>query len=247
MVSDEESSSHSQGEKPIRKIADSIASSDSQSERNLGKKNKKGIFGRFSSLRSGKNIWRENTLILSKKIYWFPPRKYFDSLPENILITSKKILWFSARKYFHSLRKYFDSFLSALSATPDSVTGRDVEAWADPTTGFESLMASPGGRQIFQKYLAGEFSAENLIFWTACKDLKSVKKKEIFKEKVEKIFLNHLETSSQYEVKLYNYIYTKIHQLLIKTKAIPGCCTLKSHTYKTFLINLCSLTFTDWL
>ena len=80
------------------------------------------------------------------------------------------------------------------------MTGRDVEAWADPTTGFESLMASPGGRQIFQKYLAGEFSAENLIFWTACNDLKSVKKKELFKEKVEKIFLNHLETSSPYEV-----------------------------------------------
>ena len=80
------------------------------------------------------------------------------------------------------------------------MTESEVESWSDPTTGFEALMSSPGGRQIFQKYLTGEFSAENLIFWTACNDLKSVKKAEIFREKVEKIFHNHLDTSSQYEV-----------------------------------------------
>ena len=73
VVSDEESSTQSQGEKPIRKIADSIASSDSHSERNSRKKNKKGLFGRFSSLRSGKNIWRENILIPSPPLSQ-PPR-----------------------------------------------------------------------------------------------------------------------------------------------------------------------------
>ena len=69
--------------------------------------------------------------------------------------------------------------------------------------GFENLMASPAGRQIFEKYLKGEFSAENLIFWNACNDLKSVKKKEIFNQKVEKIFINHLETSSPHEVEMW--------------------------------------------
>ena len=88
------------------------------------------------------------------------------------------------------------------------MTARELEAWSDPTTGFESLMSSPAGRQIFQKFLAGEFSAENLIFWTACNDLKSVKKKEIFKERVEKIFLNHLDTSSQYEVNVVSLLPT---------------------------------------
>ena len=73
VVSDEESSTQSQGEKPIRKIADSIASSDGHSERNSRKKNKKGLFGRFSSLRSGKNIWRENILIPSPPLSQ-PPR-----------------------------------------------------------------------------------------------------------------------------------------------------------------------------
>ena len=93
-----------------------------------------------------------------------------------------------------------DHLLSLHSASTEEVTEREVESWSHPTTGFENLMASPGGRQIFQKYLTGEFSAENLIFWTACNDLKSVKKTEIFREKVEKIFQNHLDTSSQYEV-----------------------------------------------
>jgi len=154
VVSDEDSSTHSQGDKPIRRISDS---SDSPAVRSSRKKNKKGtsLFGRFSSLRS---------------------------------------------------------------AAPVSVTARELEAWSDPTTGFESLMSSPAGRQIFQKFLAGEFSAENLIFWTACNDLKSVKKKEIFKERVEKIFLNHLDTSSQYEVSLD----AKVKEKLMNERENPG-------------------------
>ena len=68
---------------------------------------------------------------------------------------------------------------------------------------------------VFRKYLAGEFSAENLIFWTACKDLKSVTNREIFKERVEKIFQNHLDTSSQYEVKFIFILYEACHPILI--------------------------------
>ena len=66
-------------------------------------------------------------------------------------------------------------------------------------------MASPAGRKIFETYLKGEFSAENLIFWNACNDLKSVKNQELFKEKVEIIFLNHLDSSSAHEVKTTVY------------------------------------------
>jgi len=165
IVSDEDSSSQSQGEKNTRRISETIAISDSPSdreERNSKKKKKKiPFFGRFSSLSSGKSLH---------------------------------------------------------SAWTEEVTEREVESWSDPTTGFERLMASPGGRQIFQKYLTGEFSAENLIFWTACNDLKSVKKTEIFKENVEKIFQNHLDTSSQYEVSLDS----KVKEKLMNERKNPG-------------------------
>ena len=97
--------------------------------------------------------------------------------------------------------------LNVLIASTEEVSEKELESWSDPTHGFENLMSSPAARQIFQKYLTGEFSAENLIFWTACEDLKSVKNKEIFKEKVEKIFQNHLDISSQYEVILSSFIY----------------------------------------
>ena len=76
-----------------------------------------------------------------------------------------------------------------------------LESWSDSNKGFENLMASPAGRKIFETYLKGEFSAENLIFWNACNDLKSEKSQELFKEKVEIIFVNHLDSSSAYEVK----------------------------------------------
>lgn len=98
-----------------------------------------------------------------------------------------------------------------LLVSTEEVTEKEVESWSDPTTGFESLMSSPAAREIFRKYLTGEFSAENLIFWTACNDLKSIKKREMFKEKVEKIFQNHLDISSQHEV---IFIYFLPHQSL---------------------------------
>ena len=56
-MSDEESSSHSQTEKRIRRISDNIANSDGRSERGSKKKNKKiSFFSRLSGLGSGKNI-----------------------------------------------------------------------------------------------------------------------------------------------------------------------------------------------
>ena len=87
-----------------------------------------------------------------------------------------------------------------LSSSQLEVTEKEVESWADGNLGFENLMASPAGRQIFQKYLIGEFSAENLIFWNACNELKSIKREEEFRKKVERIFMNHLDTSSPQEV-----------------------------------------------
>jgi len=160
IVSDDESSSYSQGEKNTRVISERIAHSD-----------------RSDSQRSGRNS-----------------RKSKRKIP------------------------FFSRFSSQSPGTTEEVTEQEVESWAHPTTGFEALMSSPGAREIFRKYLAGEFSAENLIFWTACKDLKSVTNREIFKERVEKIFQNHLDTSSQYEVSLD----AKVKEKLMKERKNPG-------------------------
>jgi len=97
------------------------------------------------------------------------------------------------------------------------VTDKEIESWSDSNKGFENLMASPAGRQIFEQYLKGEFSAENLIFWNACNDLKSVKSKEIFKQKVERIFINHLDSSSPYEVSLD----AKVKEKLMSVRGNP--------------------------
>jgi len=78
----------------------------------------------------------------------------------------------------------------------------EVESWAIPNNGFENMMSSPAGREIFLKFLKKEFSSENLAFWTACEELRKVKDEKIFGEKVEEMFTTFMEPSSPQEVSL---------------------------------------------
>ena len=79
-------------------------------------------------------------------------------------------------------------------------TAEEVESWASPNNGFENMMSSKSGRQIFSIFLKKEFSSENLSFWTACEELQKVQDEKFFKEKVEEMFTTYLEASSPQEV-----------------------------------------------
>ena len=79
-------------------------------------------------------------------------------------------------------------------------TAEEVESWASPNNGFENMMSSKSGRQIFSTFLKKEFSSENLLFWTACEELRKVLDENLFKEKVEEMFTTYLEASSPQEV-----------------------------------------------
>ena len=76
----------------------------------------------------------------------------------------------------------------------------EVESWASPNNGFENMMSSKSGRQIFSTFLKKEFSSENLSFWTACEELRKVQDENLLKEKVEEMFTTYLEASSPQEV-----------------------------------------------
>ena len=79
-------------------------------------------------------------------------------------------------------------------------TAEEVESWASPNNGFENMMSSKSGRQIFETFLKKEFSSENLSFWTACEEVRKVQGEKFFKEKVEEVFTTYLEASSPQEV-----------------------------------------------
>jgi len=93
-------------------------------------------------------------------------------------------------------------------STPDNegvveeLTKEKLVSWADPATGFEIMMSSKMGRELFEQFLKKELSSENISFWIASNELKDVKNKNDFKAKVEDIFINFIENASPQEVNL---------------------------------------------
>ena len=96
--------------------------------------------------------------------------------------------------------KSFSSSCSKPKEEATKATAEEVESWASLNNGFENMMSSKSGRQIFSIFLKKEFSSENLSFWTACEELQKVQDKNFFKEKVEEMFTTYLEASSPQEV-----------------------------------------------
>jgi len=100
----------------------------------------------------------------------------------------------------------------------DLPSKEEAESWAVPNTGFENMMASKSGREIFSKFLKKEFSSENLYFWNACEDLKKVEDQKTFNQKVEAIFTTYLDAASPQEVSLD----FKVKEKVMEQRAEPS-------------------------
>jgi len=74
--------------------------------------------------------------------------------------------------------------------------------WKTPNVGFDKLLATKAGRELFGSYLEKEFSSENLKFWIACEELRDVKDESKFTKHVEEIFKRYIDPSAIDEVSL---------------------------------------------
>ena len=72
--------------------------------------------------------------------------------------------------------------------------------WKTPNVGFDKLLATKAGRELFGSYLEKEFSSENLKFWIACEQLKEIKEASEFSRQVEAIFNQYIDASALDEV-----------------------------------------------
>jgi len=85
----------------------------------------------------------------------------------------------------------------------EELTGQLVESWLDPNTGFESLLKSREGRRLLEEFLKKEFSSENIQFWSAVEQLKSLRGGEkIFRQHVDVIFKIYINDTALAEVSL---------------------------------------------
>ena len=72
--------------------------------------------------------------------------------------------------------------------------------WKTPNVGFEKLLSTKAGRELFGSFLEKEFSSENLKFWIACEDVKQIKEAAQFSQQVEAIFNKFIDPSALDEV-----------------------------------------------
>ena len=80
------------------------------------------------------------------------------------------------------------------------MTKEGMLEWKIPNVGFDKLLSTEAGRQLFASFLEKEFSSENLKFWIACEQLKEVKEESQFNRHVEAIFNNYIDPSALDEV-----------------------------------------------
>jgi len=74
--------------------------------------------------------------------------------------------------------------------------------WKTPNVGFDKLLSTEAGRELFGSFLEKEFSSENLKFWIACQQLKQVKEASQFNRRVEDIFNKYIDPSALDEISL---------------------------------------------
>ncbi|XP_022801275.1 regulator of G-protein signaling 12-like isoform X3 [Stylophora pistillata] len=109
----------------------------------------------------------------------------------------------SSRKTLNASASISSSTLSihSLSSMPGDMSQVDgrVGRWA---LGFDKLMEDPAGLGCFKEFLKKEFSDENIVFWIACENFRSITDFEELKMEAESIFHNHLTANAPLPVNI---------------------------------------------
>ena len=66
-----------------------------------------------------------------------------------------------------------------------------------------------GGRMAFQNFLKCEYSEENILFWTACEELKREQAPAVIEEKARLIYEDYISILSPKEVSYISILFPK--------------------------------------
>lgn len=87
-----------------------------------------------------------------------------------------------------------------LSSMPNTITS------ADRLTDLKLSIIQIDGRKVFQDFLRCEYSEENILFWTACEELKKERDSKSIAAKARDIYEDYISILSSKEVSvLLNY------------------------------------------
>ncbi|XP_072122951.1 regulator of G-protein signaling 17-like [Mobula birostris] len=88
----------------------------------------------------------------------------------------------------------------------------EITSW---TQGFDKVMGSEAGRNIFRQFLRTEYSEENMLFWLACEEFKKEKNSKVVEEKAQLIYENFISILSPKEVSLDSRVREIVNRNLL--------------------------------
>ncbi|XP_033643063.1 uncharacterized protein LOC117303094 isoform X1 [Asterias rubens] len=119
--------------------------------------------------------------------------------PRNIARDLKDKMRFLRRRHTDSsLRDTADKLDCEKSSLVQDSTESDVRKWSDC---FENLLHDKTGLEAFRKFLQTEFSDENIEFWLACEEYKTLNT-EVLTSRAQKIFEDYVTIQAPREVNL---------------------------------------------
>ncbi|KAK9751791.1 Regulator of G protein signaling domain [Popillia japonica] len=92
-------------------------------------------------------------------------------------------------------------------------TLEEIRSWG---RSFDRLMRSPAGRKVFRDFLRCEYSEENILFWTACEDLKRESSPEVIEEKARIIYEEYISILSPKEVSLDSRVREIVNRNMVE-------------------------------
>ncbi|GJQ68096.1 hypothetical protein Trydic_g10699 [Trypoxylus dichotomus] len=92
-------------------------------------------------------------------------------------------------------------------------TLEEIRTWG---RSFDRLMRCPAGRKVFRDFLRCEYSEENILFWTACEDLKRETSPEIIEEKARIIYEDYISILSPKEVSLDSRVREIVNRNMVE-------------------------------
>ncbi|XP_020373407.2 regulator of G-protein signaling 17 isoform X2 [Rhincodon typus] len=88
----------------------------------------------------------------------------------------------------------------------------EITSW---TQGFDKVMRTEAGRNIFREFLRTEYSEENMLFWLACEDFKKEKNSKVVAERARTIYEDYISILSPREVSLDSRVREIVNRNLL--------------------------------
>lgn len=141
----------------------------------------------------------------------------------------QKNAWVLTCKRWHAVRQVTLLNLHVRASAGTSVLKDDVHQWS---TSFALLMKNRMGRQIFTKFLEGEYSDENMLFWNACEEFKHEKGNIRRETMAKEIYGTFLAPSAPLEINIDSKTRSDLMRRMVENPTsdlFDGC---QDHVYR---------------